>query len=388
MGKVRTDGVRSGAGLSNSAGHWVTGLGLLCLTLSLTDCRKPAATLPSPSKEPLKLAIPARGKYTGAYIDFGDTEDDVTLDGIEEFEAMVGKHQAIIASSSYWGEQSFPTRNLDIIWRHHSMPLVFWSPWDKPYLQKRGPDRFSLREIIRGTWDSYIDRWADGARAFGKPMIVSFANEMNGDWFPWSGVLYGGNTKVAGATKEWMGPETFKKAYRHVVDRVRARGATNIEWMFHSNNYSEPNESWNYPAAYYPGSNYVDWLGMSIYGQQVGEGDWSPIEPLITWPYDQLCAVDPSKPMMVAEWGVGEFPDEGNKASFIRDGLRLLRTEYPRIKAAVYWHERWQNDDDTYSNLRVNSSVESLGAYQQGVANPGWLAYPIFVPAKEKARPQ
>jgi hypothetical protein len=39
----------------------------------------------------------------------------------------------------------------------------------------------------------------------------------------------------------------------------------------------------------------------------------------------------------------------------------------------VYWHERWQNVDQTYSNLRVNSSVESLQAYRDGVANPDWL---------------
>ena len=38
--------------------------------------------------------------------DFGDVEDDVTLEMIEDFEEMVGKHQAVIASSSYWGEQT------------------------------------------------------------------------------------------------------------------------------------------------------------------------------------------------------------------------------------------------------------------------------------------
>ena len=54
-------------------------------------------------------------------------------------------------------------------------------------------------------------------------------------------------------------------------------------------------------------------------------------------------------------------------------GLELFRTRYPRIKAALYWHERWQNADGSYSNLRVNSSVESLNAYREGVAHPDWL---------------
>ena len=52
--------------------------------------------------------MPEHGAYTGAYIDFGDKEDDVTLEGIEEFEELTGKHQAIVAFSSYWGEQHFP----------------------------------------------------------------------------------------------------------------------------------------------------------------------------------------------------------------------------------------------------------------------------------------
>ena len=61
------------------------------------------------------------------------------------------------------------------------------------------------------------------------------------------------------------------------------------------------------------------------------------------------------------------------KPAWIKQGLELFRTRYPRIKAAVYWHERWQNADGSYSNLRVNSSVESLKRIAQGVAHPDWL---------------
>jgi hypothetical protein len=90
-----------------------------------------------------------------------------------------------------------------------------------------------------------------------------------------------------------------------------------------------------------------------------------------------MCRLDPHKPIMIAEWATGEFPHstEGGglgKSQWIRQALRLFRT-FPRVKAAVYWHERWQNGDGSYSNLHVNSSVESLNAYREGVANPDWL---------------
>jgi hypothetical protein len=107
----------------------------------------------------VEVVVPEHGAYTGAFIDFGEAEEDVTLEGIEDFETMVGKHQAIIASSSYWGEQDFPSKNLNVVWQHRSLPLVFWSPWDRPYEQNTGPDRFNLNSIIAGAWDKYILWW-------------------------------------------------------------------------------------------------------------------------------------------------------------------------------------------------------------------------------------
>ena len=368
-----------------------------CL-LFLAGC-KPAPPVQPKDLGPVTLAVPQHGAYTGAYMDFGDNEDDVSLETIESFERLVGKHQAIVASSSYWGEQSFPTANLNIIWRHGSIPLVFWSPWDRPYDQNAGWDRFALPYILEGKWDAYIDRWADAARAFGHPILVSFANEMNGTWFPWSGWFYGGDKPVPGTPSPYTipgkaypqgkpgpfaGPEMFKKAYRHVVDRVRARGASNIQWVFHPVNYSIPQLPWNFIGQYYPGPDYVDWLGLSVYGKQFDDDAWCPFMPLLDWPYAEICALDPTKPIMLAEWGVGEYPNAGSKPEFIRDALGTLQSRYPRVKAAVFWHERWQNLSGNYSNLRANSSPESLAAYRRGVADPFWLDKPLLVPAKMK----
>jgi hypothetical protein len=336
-----------------------------------------------------QLAVPDKGAYLGAFVDFGDTEDAVSLAGIERFEKLIGKHLAIVASSSYWGEQSFPTANLELIARHGAVPLVFWSPWDQPYEQLKGPDRFSLDAILAGRWDAYIDKWAASAAAFGRPMLVSFCNEMNGDWFPWSGTYYGdaSHAERVGARPlpggGFAGPEEFKRAWRYVVDRVRAHGGTNIQWVFHANNYSDPQEKWNAVEQYYPGSKYVDWLGLSIYGKQERNQDhWMDFdEDLLEEPYEYIGAVDPKKPIMIAEFGVGEFPDIGSKATWIAHAFASMASpQYSRVKAAIYWHERWQNLDGTYSNLRVNSSMETLQAFRAGVGTPYWLGAPILEP--------
>jgi beta-mannanase len=146
--------------------------------------------------------------------------------------------------------------------------------------------------------------------------------------------------------------------------------------MFHTNNFSFPNETWNLASSYYPGPDYVEWLGLSIYGPQFKNEKFNPdFQSLIDWPYQEICALDPRMPIMIAEWGTGEFPYQRGptKSTWIEHGLELFRTTYPRIKAAVYWHERWENEDGFYTNLGVDSSVESLKAYRQGVANPYWL---------------
>jgi hypothetical protein len=114
---------------------------------------------------------------------------------------------------------------------------------------------------------------------------------------------------------------------------------------------------------------------MSVYGELTpGHNEWVTWHEAMDAAYPRLCAVDPNKPLMLAEWGVGEFPSQGSKAEFIRDAFRGLNGgAYPRIKAAVFWHERWQNSDESYSNLRVQSSPGALQAYREGVADPFWL---------------
>ncbi len=354
---------------------------------------------PKPSGAPHQLLPPAHGIYTGAYMEFGENEDDVTLEKIEAFEKMTGKHQAIVASSSYWGERSFPDDNVRLITRHGSVPLVFWSPWDRPYkelsleIMLKKPDTYSLSSIIEGKHDAYIDQWATAAKEFGQPMIVSFANEMNGSWFPWSGVIYGGSTPVPDTNPpRFQGPETFKKAWRHVVDRVRAKGATNVQWVLHLMDFSMPNETWNLAAQYYPGTEYVDWLGFSLYGAQFpSDDDYPNFFSLFDWPYTELCQLDPNKPLMLCEWGVGEFPSKGDKGKWIREAFQVMRDDkkYPRLKAAVFWHERWQNSADTgdkdmqenagkYSDLRVNSSVGAMKAYRESVSDSFFLDKPRF----------
>ncbi|MCL2340303.1 MAG: beta-mannanase [Proteobacteria bacterium] len=347
-------------------------------------------TDPKAIEGPHTLAMPQNGAYTGAYIDFGEGESRVTYDALTAFEQLAGKPLAVVACGNFWGDQAFPEKNVRIITDYGAVPLLYWSPWDKPYVERigldRGPDRFSLREILAGKWDRYIDDWADAARQYGKPLLVAWGLEMNGTWFPWSGIFYGGGEVIGRKDGQplYEGPELYKRAYRYVVDRVRARKATNILWGFHVNNFSSPRTaSWNRKGNYYPGADYVDWLGLSVYGKMDRAEGWAEFNKMMAGPYAEICALDPNKPVFIAEWGVGEFPP-GDKAGFIATALRDLPDKYPRVRLAVYWHERWENTDGSFSNLRINSSPEALQAYRAGIASPLWIGRPQFEPQAPK----
>lgn len=332
-------------------------------------------------EDPKEFVMPDNGAYTGAYVDFGEGEDDVTYDAIADFERLTGKHLALVAFGNFWGEQAFPDKTMKIVSGYGAIPLIFWSPWDKPYAENQGPDRFNLPDILAGKWDVYIDQWADAARSYGKPILVSWGLEMNGTWFPWSGSFYDGG-RVTGEKDGrplYAGPELVKQAYRYVVDRVRARQAKNILWGFHVNHHSVPQTSWNRIAQYYPGPDYVDWLAVSVYGKMVRAEGWISFSTVMDASYRDLCELDPHKPIIVAEWGVGEFPSR-SKGEFVAKAFSDMQTRYPRVRGAVFWHERWENKDGSYSNLRVNSSPGSLDAYRQGVASPYWIDQPQFRP--------
>jgi cellulose synthase/poly-beta-1,6-N-acetylglucosamine synthase-like glycosyltransferase/peptidoglycan/xylan/chitin deacetylase (PgdA/CDA1 family)/spore germination protein YaaH len=330
-----------------------------------------------PTTSGSKLLPPEKGAYPGAYLDAGHTEDKIRLEAIEDFTSLIGKDLAIVAFSSYWGEKSFPTDQARMVAQYGAVPLIFWSPWDVPYVQRQGPDAASLLEILGGKWDAYIDSWGVSARKHGGPILVAFGNEMNGSWFPWSGIFYGGGRPGQSGGGVYQGPETFKRAFRYVVTRVRAAGATNVSWVFHANNTSDPDEPWNKMAQYWPGAEYVDWIGLSAYGKQYPGPNWPSAKLVLEGPYAEACALDPVKPFIFAEWGIGEYPQQGSKAEWMREALSLMENEMPRLKAAVYWHERWQNQDESVSNLRVHSSRESLHTFRDQIGRPFWVSVPI-----------
>lgn len=328
----------------------------------------------------VKLAPPAAGQYHAAYPDFVLSEDKVSASRIRALERLAGKPLAWVYFSDNWmGRIRFPAGNVRIIDEAGRVPfvrLMARSTW-----RSGGPDPlYTLQRILDGEFDAELTAWFEDARDAGIPLLVEFGTEVDGDWFPWNGRWNGaGVTTGYGDPAEADGPERFRDAYRHLVDLSRAVDADDLTWVFHVNGDSWPRTAWNTPAAYYPGDAYVDWIGVSIYGNQAPDEYHGSFRRLLDDVYPVLCALSPHKPLAVLEWGISQRPGRGTKAVWIREALRVLRSgRWPRIKAASYWHEDWPETDGTVTDLRIDSSRGASRAYRRGVA-PRWFgARPVW----------
>jgi Glycosyl hydrolase family 26 len=298
--------------------------GLLCLALMLSG------------------AGPASGAEiaTGVYLP-GSSAKPALLD---RYAREVGRRPVVVSSYKDWSSLPFSSEELDGIWSRGGIAMITWEPWTAA---EKG---FSLRGIAEGRYDRYLRRAAGSAAKYGKPIMVRFAQEMNGDWFPW-GRGVGGNT-----------PREFRKAWKHVVDLFRFHGATNVIWVWSPNEDSGGTFQF---APLYPGDEWVDWVALDGFNFGADEG-WPSFTTVFGGTYDRLVKLT-RRPLMIAETGSDE--DGGDKAAWITSALGREAPRFPHLRAVV-----WFDSEASGADFRVASSPGSLRAFRTALAAPAYGA--------------
>lgn len=264
------------------------------------------------SEDSLKVLPPDYGVYHCAYPEFGDSEDTVTAQRISDFQNLVDKVMAWVTFADNWvGGIDFPADEVALIWDGGHLPYIKMMAFSRyEYTEGATDSIYTLQRIIDGEFDDDLKKWAQDAKASSIPMMACFGVEVNGEWFCWNGSWNGGDTTDGyGDPSQPDGPERFKDAYRHIVDLCRTEGADNITWMFHVNADSRPEADWNRMASYYPGDEYVDWIGISVYGPLTpkdGRKYWETFTWIMDTYYPELAALSADKPLAVVEYGVIE----------------------------------------------------------------------------------
>jgi hypothetical protein len=330
------------------------------------------AQLPIETSSPAPItaiSLPPAGKfYHGIYPGgISGAESDLTLDDLRSYEETVGKTAVWVYFSQNWFDGlDFPLETADWIREAGSIPYIRMMPWSK-WEQNVAEPLYHQQNILNGQFDDALHDWCASARDFGTALLVEYGTEVNGEWFPWNGKWNGGGeTNGYGALDYPDGPERFRDAYRHFINICRQEGVENITWVFHVDVGGFPEDSWNNAENYYPGDEWIDWIGFSDYGALTPQDDyWENFRDRLDPAYEQVEVFAPDKPVVINEFGVPNYNPLGDQAEWARAALtEIFSMRWERVIGFSWWNEWWQNDDnpahDTTMRVQDNPALADV----------------------------
>jgi beta-mannanase len=318
------------------------GTALLLLTVALTTVTTAGPTVAKPTAQP---TAPAASNSRTFGLALPGVPDDLTE--LREATAQLGSAPDTVTWYVAWSTRGdFPTTGAAAVAAAGAVPEITWEPWDPA----SGTDQpaYRLRTIASGAFDGYLARWARQIRSYGKPVVLRFAHEANGSWYPWAEQVNGNE------------PGDYVAAWRHVWKVFQANRATNVVWRWSPN---VPYPGSTELRSLYPGDGYVSQVALDGY-------NWAGLQPGTTWTsFGDLFGPGltelrnlTGKPLYVGEVGCPEVG--GDKAAWARDMFAYLAA-HPEIRG-VTWFDYLKEAD-----WRVDSSPATLEAFRSGLATFG-----------------
>jgi hypothetical protein len=257
---------------------------------------------------------------------------------VDTYQPIAGHQVSTALIFKSWGNNpSFERLDFVNLNKRKIMPILSWEPWDNSAHPTRQPD-YSLGTIIRGEHDTYLQNWAREIARLEFPIIVRFAHEMNGGWYPWS-EQRNGNSKGE-----------FARAWRHIHDIFEKEGADNVMWSWAPNvNRYLRNVSL---SQLYPGDDYVDVIGFS--GYSVSDIDF--FDRVYGSSFKELRRFT-TKKVLITELGVGGNRDtRPDRILSILSGLGKTEGVIGYI-----WFQKSKRE-----NWKIDYSPATLRAYRAG----------------------
>jgi hypothetical protein len=251
---------------------------------------------------------------------------------VEGLEAQIGRTLDIDHNFYTWDEP-FPTETEQWDLAAGRIPMISWNG--------RG---VTTKTIAAGAFDDMIRQRARQTKALGQPVLIRWFWEMDG------------NKKAEFAGK----PEQYVAAWQHIVSTFRAEGADNVRWVWCPNasafNDGEAQE-------FYPGDDFVDWTCADGYNWAPGRAgdDYRSFRDIFAGFYGWASLHN--KPIMVGETGAQER-NAGDKAQWITDAREAIKTDFPLLRAIVYFNSNKDYD------WRLTTSDSAVEAFKQMANDP------------------
>ena len=251
---------------------------------------------------------------------FGVHEPDAphSYAGIDQFAQRVGRQPNLVSYYSGWNEP-FQKAFVKTAASHGATTIVFMDP-----------DNIPVAGIAAGAYDSYLISFARRVASFHHRLVISFGHEMNGNWYSW------GYTHSR--------PADFIAAWRHVVNVFNQHGADNVTWLWVVNSLGNQTGA---VQAWWPGSKYVNWVGIAGYYWLPGES-FSYIFGRVLSSIRRFTQA----PVLIAETGVGPFRGRSQGIKDLFAGVRVnnylgLIWFDVHSYGGVYKGENWRLEGNT-----------------------------------------
>ena len=280
----------------------------------------------SPTPRPAHASLPPS---LAAYLGVFEPGAPPAYDRVADFAAAAGRQPNLLGYYSGWAE-AFDTSFAQTLHQHHVIPFVQIDPTDA-----------SIAAIANGTYDDYLRSYADSVRSFAHAVVIGFGHEMNAPWYSWG--------------YKHTSPTTFVAAWRHLVTLFRSAGADNVTWVW----TIQADEPGTRPiAAWWPGAQYVTWVGIDGYYYRPSDTFASVFGLTI----DQVRALT-SKPVLLSETAVGPGAGQPAKIGELFTGVK----QYQAL--GLVWFDIAQNGGIYHQDWRIEDNPAAVGAFRRGAAS-------------------
>ena len=283
--------------------------------------------------------------FTGIY----DNHYKKSFDNIITLEKSLNLTVQFIHIYTAWGsntEQRFPYRYAKAIYNLGSTPFITWEPWLNDFDRDEHPElpdkakcnKNGLKAIANGTYDFYLEKWAEDVKRYGEIIFIRFAHEMNDPYrYPWG--------------PQNNNPKDFIAAWRHVVDYFKKAKVDNVVWVW------SPHPAYKNYNDFYPGNDYVDWIGVGClnYGNVASWSRWWTFKDIFGNYYEMLSSFD--KPIAITEFS--SLSVGGNRSKWYEDALTDIPKKYPAVKAIMFFNDS-QDNTTTYKSLNWSIIGDTL----------------------------
>lgn len=202
-----------------------------------------------------------------------------------------------------------------------------------------------LNNINQGNHDSKITQLADWIKATNRPVFLRIGYEFNN----------GGNNYNA---------SQYICAYQRIVDKFKARGVSNVAYVWQSDGTMTASQL----RAWWPGDEYVDWLGYSHF-HNLGQGILD-------------IAREESKPVMIAEatprgYNLPDVNGESVWDAWFQPLFNHIHDNKDIIQALCYINTNWDAQSMwqgmNWGDTRIQENPIVKENWELEIANESWM---------------